>query len=111
MVADQMQPYVPGADRDRLARSLKHMLARRQRRWRYLPALAQAWGLSEADLQYGDFSQFATREAFEATYGFSVHSMLARRRTRQGVCPDMVPVRWKLWITRLAAASERQQRK
>lgn len=106
MVADQMQPYVPGVDRDQLVRSLRHMLARRQRRWRYLPALARAWGLPEADLQYGDFTQFDTREAFENAYGFNVHAMLARRRAQHEVSPGAVLFRWKHWVGKLAHARE-----
>lgn len=111
MVADQMQPYIQGVDRDQLARSLRHMLARHQRRWRYLPILARAWGLSEADLQYGDFSQYGTREAFELAYGFNVHAMLTRRKTQHEISADMIPARWKQWVNKLAVASDRQQRK
>lgn len=112
MVADQMQPYVVGIDRDQLTRSLRHMLARHQHRWRYLPALARAWGLSEADLQYGEFARFATREAFETAYGFSVDAMLARRKAlHDEASPSMLPARWKQWVGTLATARERREGK
>lgn len=112
MIADQMQPYAHGIHRDQLTRSLRRMLARHQHRWRYLPALAHAWGLSETDLQYGEFARFETREAFEIAYSFSVEAMLARRKAlHHDVWPGMLPPRWKRWVGTLAAAGERHQRK
>ena len=91
-IAKQAHYYAADVSGKTLFNSLRQLVGRRQLRWKYAGALAQAWGVGEQQLLHDDFSACATLGELERDFGFSVHDVIARyeaNRQRESGTPRL----------------------